>query len=274
MANGKQLWVEQTGLAEAATTLVFLNGLSQSTAAWGAIAPVFANTHRVVLLDLADQGQSGSCSSFNSYDAHAADVDAALAHLGCARVVLIGISYGSAVAQHLLVNHPERYCGAVLLSTFAHNTALFDAIGESWKAALLAGGYALLLDVMLPTVLGASYFEKPLLPIATLKASRVAAGLQPDRLLRLMQATETRGDYRPALRGVRVQVHVVQGAEDVLIPPAVAEQVAAHIAGASFVVLPGVGHTLNLEAIPQTIAQVRHLLNAIETRTVGAAGPD
>jgi 3-oxoadipate enol-lactonase len=263
LSDGTIIWYEQNGKTGAKNALVFLNGLSQSTAAWSAIAPAFYEEHQVLLIDLADQGQSGSSSVFRSYDTHAADVAELLVHLNLPPAIIVGISYGSAVAQHLLVNHQQQCAGALLLSTFAHNTAVFDAIGESWKAALLCGGYPLMLDVMLPVVLGKTYFSKPLIPVAALKESRVAADLRPDRLLRLMQATETRGDYREKLKSINVPVSVVQGDEDFLIPPDVAKQVADAIPNASFTVLENVGHTLNLEAIPQTIRALKMLIDRV-----------
>lgn len=266
LSNGNVIWYEQKGNITSPHPLVFLNGLSQSTAAWSAIAPAFYDRHPVILIDLVDQGQSGSSVDYKSYDAHAADVAELLAALTSSPAILIGISYGSAVAQHLLVNHPQHCSGALLLSTFAHNTPLFDAIGDSWKAALLCGGYPLMLDVMLPVVLGKTYFNKPLIPIATLKESRVASDLRPDRLLRLMQATEHRGDYRERLKNVRVPVSVVQGEEDILIPPAIAKEVADHIEDAQFTIIEKAGHTLNLEAIPQTIAALREFIVRIETK--------
>jgi 3-oxoadipate enol-lactonase len=263
LENDLSLYYEYSHSPGSAYVLVFLNGLSQSTVAWAAVAPAFAGQYAVLLVDLVDQGRSGSSAVFRSYDAHAADVAALLTHLDAGKAVLAGISYGSAVAQHLLVNHAPLCAGSLLLSTFAHSTPHFEAIGESWKAALLAGGYPLMLEVMLPTVLGKSYFANPFIPIATLKESRVASNLEPERLLRLMQATETRGDYRTQLSRISVPVSVVQGEEDVLIPPDVAKQVADAIPNAKFTVLPKVGHTLNLEAIPQTIAALRELLKEL-----------
>jgi 3-oxoadipate enol-lactonase len=260
LPDGQTLYFELQGNADAETTLVFLNGLSQSTLAWAGIAPAFYNDHRVILLDLVFQGQSSKAEQFRSYDAHAADVADLLKIHGKGKLFLCGISYGSAVSQHLLVNHPEFVSGAVLLSTFAHNPALFNAIGESWKSALIAGGYPLMLDVMLPTVLGKSYFEKPLIPIETLKESRIARELSTDSLLKLMRATEERGDYRPFLGKINKPVIVVQGQEDLLIPPAIAKEVADAIPGAAFEVIANAGHTLNLEAIPQVVQLLKNFL--------------
>jgi 3-oxoadipate enol-lactonase len=262
LPDGSFLYYEVQGNPEAAITLVFLNGLSQSTLSWAGIAPSFYKEHRVILLDLVFQGQSGTAEKFRSYDEHAADVFSLLKQEGAStgsgkKIILCGISYGSAVAQHALANHPDFFAGGILLSTFAHNTALFNAIGESWISALQAGGYPLMLDIMLPVVLGKSYFEKPLIPIQTLKEVRIGRDLSAESLLKLMKATDERGDYRGQLKKIKAPVIVVQGEEDILIPPAIAKEVAAEIPGAEFTVIEKAGHTLNLEAIPQTISIIR-----------------
>jgi 3-oxoadipate enol-lactonase len=257
-----KLYYEIQGKIDAEKTVVFLNGLSQSTLSWAGIAPAFYENYRVVLLDLVFQGQSGTAEKFRTYDEHAADVYDLLHSTVKGKIFLCGISYGSAVAQHLIVNYPDFFSGAVLLSTFAYNTPLFTAVGESWISVLHAGGYPLMLDVMLPTVLGKSYFEKPLIPIQTLKESRIGRDLLNDSLLKLMEGTNARGDYRAKLKAVKVPVLVVQGEEDVLIPPAIAKEVADHIPGAEFIVIEKAGHTLNLEAIPQTISLLKKFVSS------------
>jgi 3-oxoadipate enol-lactonase len=251
LSDGNEMYVEHTGNKNAMHSLVFLNGLSQSTVAWTMIKSEFEEKYGVVCCDFLFQGKSSTAKSFRSFDEHAADITSLVDGLNIEKTVLIGISYGSAVAQHALVNYPDRYSGAILLSTFAHSTAIFSAIGETWKIALQKGGYPLMLDIMLPFVLGASYFEQPTFPIDQLKANRSAANLQSESLLQLMKATEKRGDYRKQLTKVTVPVYIAQGEEDLLIPPSVAHEVALAIPKAKFEILPKVGHTLNLEAIPQ-----------------------
>lgn len=260
LEDGNRLFCQHHFISEEIPTVVFLNGLSQSTQAWAAVTPQFTGIYNVLLIDLVFQGRSTADGAFRSYDQHAKDVTALINSLGVQKPVLCGLSYGSAVAQHALVQFPGRYAGAVLMSTFAHNAEVFTAMGESWKSALRAGGYPLLLDVMLPVVLGASYFEKPLIPIQTLKELRVSNNLAPDNLFKLMMATETRGDYRPELHSVNVPVMIIHGEEDLLIPVAIAQQVNEHIADSEFIVLKGVGHTLNLEAIPQVSGLIKEYL--------------
>jgi pimeloyl-ACP methyl ester carboxylesterase len=260
LKDGNGLFYQHHFLGDEFPTVVFLNGLSQSTMSWGAVAPSFIGKCNVLLLDQVFQGKSTAVGEFRSYDEHATDVTLLIQSLGIGKPVLCGLSYGSAVAQHALVLFPETYSGAVLMSTFAHNAEVFMAMGESWKSALKAGGYALLLDVMLPVVLGASYFEKPLIPIQTLKEMRISNNLSAENLFKLMMATETRGDYREKLRNVKVPVLVIHGEEDLLIPVAIASQVNEFLPESDFVVLEKVGHTLNLEAIPQITALIREYL--------------
>lgn len=260
LKDGNRIFYQHHFLNEHGPTVVFLNGLSQSTQAWGAVTPHFIGKYNALLIDLVFQGRSTADGEFRSYDQHAHDVTALIDSLRITKPVLCGLSYGSAVSQHALVLYPDRYAGAVLMSTFAHNAEIFNAMGDSWKSALRAGGYALLLDVMLPVVLGASYFEKPLIPVQTLKEMRISNNLSPENLFRLMRATETRGDYRPQLKNVKVPVMVIHGEEDLLIPVPVAQQVNEWIPESEFIVLNGVGHTLNLEAIPQISGLIREYL--------------
>lgn len=251
LTDGNQIFYQYHFVSEDVPTLIFLNGLSQSTLSWGAVTPAFIGTNNVLLLDLVFQGRSTAAGEARSYDQHAEDVTLLIEFLKIQNPVLCGISYGSAVAQHALVQFPGKYSGAVLMSTFAHNPEVFIALGESWKSALRAGGYALMLDVMLPVVLGASYFEKPLIPIQTLKEMRISNNLSPENLFNLMKATEVRGDYREKLRDVNVNVMIIHGEEDLLIPVSVASEVAGSIPQSELIVLEKAGHTLNLEAIPQ-----------------------
>lgn len=264
LVDGNQLFYSYTEYDRNVPTFIFLNGLSQSTLAWSAVAPALNKHANLLLIDLVFQGKSSAEGAFRTYDQHAHDVAALVREMKIERPVLCGLSYGSAVAQHALVLYPDLFKGAVLMSTFAHNTAVFNAIGESWIAALHSGGYPLMLEVMLPVVLGASYFERPLIPISAMKEMRVTANPPVENLLKLMEATNRRGDYRNKLVAIKVPVVVVHGAEDLLIPVTVAEEVSNAIPQGRTVVLERAGHTLNLEAIPQVIGILKDFVEELK----------
>ena len=255
LPDGLNLYYELHGPADAAHTIVFLNGLSQSTLAWGGLLPLAAR-HRMVLIDLIFQGQSDTAPEFRTFDQHAADVADLLLKLSLPAITLVGISYGGAVAQRVLVQFPELAAKGILLSSFASKDAYFNAIGESWKSALRCGDYALMLDVMLPVVLGKSYFLKPLIPIELLKSSKAGQSPTTDSLLKLMQATEASGNYLPELEKVKVPVLVMHGEEDILSTPEMGRQISEAIPRGTFQVVPLTGHTLNLECIPQLLSSI------------------
>lgn len=257
LEDGVPMYYEIHGAPSSEKTIVLLNGLSQSTIAWTAVLPALISDHRVILLDLVFQGQSGVANKHRSYDEHANDVRSLFDFLNVQKAIVCGLSYGGAVAQHFAVRYPSRLSGLILASTFSHKTAHFDAIGESWVAALNAGGYPLMLDIMLPVVLGEDYFESPLIPIETLKKMRVDSQPSPSSLLKLMKATEEREDFRASLKNISTPSLIIHGEKDLLIPVKEAKEMQRSISNSTMTVIEKAGHTLNLEAIPQLSAAIR-----------------
>lgn len=252
-SDRQQLYYELYGKPESGRSLVFLNGLSQSTVAWLLMIDPFVNNYQIILLDLIFQGQSDKNGEVRNFDQHAADVHGLLNSLNIQTATLIGISYGSIVAQHFALNYPEQIDKLILLSTFAHKTPYFEAIEVAWHRALDSGGYSLLFDVMLPTVLGEEYFEHPLIPIETLRASKQTINTEAAPLKKLMIATQQREDYRKKLTAIKNPTLVIHGEKDTLLPVHLGKAVSDAIPNSSFEVIAGVGHTLNLEAIPQLV---------------------
>jgi pimeloyl-ACP methyl ester carboxylesterase len=113
---------------------------------------------------------------------------------------------------------------------------------------------------MLPTVLGENYFFNPLIPIETLKASKQNANTDAVALKKLMQATAERSDYREKLKAIKIPTMVIQGEQDLLFPVHMAKEVTDAIEGSKLEVVKGAGHTLNLEAIPQTIKLITEFI--------------
>lgn len=254
------IYFEVQGNENAKETLVFLNGLSQSTVSWILTTPYFKNDYRIVLIDFIFQGQSDKIGEWRSFDTHARDVISVLDYLKIEKAIVAGLSYGSLVAQHLAINHANRISKLLLISTFAHKTPYYDAIELSWWRALEFGGYNLMLDIMLPSVLSENYFLNPLIPIDLMKQTRQEANEDKQALFKLMRATKERVDYRPELKKITVPTIVIQGEKDLLLPVHMAGEVAKAIPNSQFKVIPHVGHTLNLEAVPQMVAIIKDFL--------------
>ena len=257
--DGKSIFYEVHGDVTSLRTIVFLNGLSQNTKSWGLMAPFFLN-FRLVFIDFIFQGSSDQEGETRDFNQHAQDVLSVMDHLAIPTPILIGLSYGSLVAQNYAVNYPNRVEKLVLLSTFAHKTPYYEAIELSWSRALEIGGYSLMLDVMMPFVLSDNYFQNPLIPVELLKSARKEM-IEAVSLRKLMEATEKRPDYRKELEKIKVSTLVIHGDSDTLFSVDLGRQVANSIPNALFVVIPRTGHTLNLESVHLVNAEVSKFLN-------------
>jgi 3-oxoadipate enol-lactonase len=248
-SDNLNLYYEVTGNTQSKKTIVFLNGLSQSTVAWILMLPYFKNDYKVVLVDFIFQGQSSKDAEWRNFDRHAQDVKELLDDLKIDKATIAGLSYGSLVAQHFALLYPKKVNKLILMSSFAHKTPYYDAIETAWWNALQVGGYSLMLDVMLPSVLGENYFAHPLIPIDVMKQMRTDANNDSAALFKLMQATKERPDYRPMLKNITAPTLIIHGEKDLLLPVHLAAEVHKAIPNSRLEIIPNVGHTLNLEAI-------------------------
>jgi len=251
LTSGLRLFYEARGTVDSqAPPFVFLNGLSQSTLAWEGVIAELESMRMCYPVDLIFQGRSDSTEAFKSFEQHADDLYELLSHLPHEQYIVVGISYGGAVAQRFMVKYPQMCKKVFLLSTFGGKNAYFDAIGHSWKQALVRGDYELMFEVMLPIVLGKSYFDNPVIPLEILKSSKAAMSPAKSDLLMLMKATEiSEINYLPHLESCGADTLVVHGEEDILCTPEMGKSIAEALPNGRFQLLPNVGHTLNLEAV-------------------------
>ena len=171
-SQNQNIYYELKGQLNSNNVLVFLNGLTQSTLSWYFMIPSFEKNFKIVLMDFVFQGQSTKDAEWKNFNEHAKDVFELLNYLKINKPIICGISYGSLVAQHFAVNYPNKLNKLILLATFAHKTPYYNAIELSWLNALKIGGYNLLLDIMLPSVLSENYFSNPVIPIELIKEGR------------------------------------------------------------------------------------------------------
>ncbi|MCX8081539.1 MAG: alpha/beta hydrolase [Bacteroidia bacterium] len=246
-SDGRNLYYEFQGNRNSQETIVFLNGLTQSTLSWAFMIPFFEKNYNILLLDFIFQGQSDKYGPYKNFDSHARDVYDLCHKENIQNPIIVGLSYGSLVAQHVAVNYPKFPRKLFLLSTFCKKTPYFEAIELSWWRSLQTGGYDLLLDTMLPFVLSEEYFKNPFVPIEKLKNLRKEVNSNKEALLKLMQATKERHDYCESLRKIEVPSIIIHGEKDTLMPLSMANEVHSMIPHSKFYVIPNTGHTLNLE---------------------------
>ena len=98
-------------------TLVFVHGWSCDARYWRAQSPHFAKNHRVVTLDLAGHGHSGTKRLQYSMLAFGEDVRVVTESTGSRRVILIGHSMGGSVIAEAARLMPSRVIGLIGIDT-------------------------------------------------------------------------------------------------------------------------------------------------------------
>jgi pimeloyl-ACP methyl ester carboxylesterase/DNA-binding CsgD family transcriptional regulator len=169
-------------------------------------------------------------------DGEVAILCALLDELGLDRVSLIGGSSGSCTAVAFAAAFPERVERVVLYGSYPHGDALTaPGVGDAIVAAVRAHwglGARMLSDIFLGSVEAAEHERFSRLQRESATADTAAALL--DMVYRL--------DVRPQLPHVRSPTTVVHRRDDRAVPYRLGREVAATIAGATFIPLPGQSH--------------------------------
>ena len=113
--DGTPISYEIYGAGE--STLVFVHGWSCDARYWRAQLPHFAENHRVVMLDLAGHGHSGTTRSQYTMRAFGEDVKAVIEATSSHRVILIGHSMGGSVIAEAARLMPNRVKGLIGVDT-------------------------------------------------------------------------------------------------------------------------------------------------------------
>ncbi|MFF4601709.1 alpha/beta fold hydrolase [Streptomyces sp. NPDC001339] len=145
--DGVELAVRDYGGAGAA--VVLLHGAGRTLADWARVAPLLAEGHRVLAMDLRGHGRSGDGTVPWTFEVAVADVRAVLAACGVPEAVVVGHSLGGMVAARCLerldgtpaavnldghgMGRPEQYVG--LDASYVR-----ERLGEARKFAEEAGG--------------------------------------------------------------------------------------------------------------------------------------
>lgn len=113
--DGTPISYEVHGKGEPA--LVFVHGWSCDARYWRKQVPHFSKRRRVVTLDLAGHGHSGSARAKYTMKAFGEDVRAAAEATGSERVILIGHSMGGSVIAEAARLMPNRVIGLIGVDT-------------------------------------------------------------------------------------------------------------------------------------------------------------
>lgn len=238
---------------------------------WLALGWPLAARHRVILVDRAGAGWSERRGRTSSSPAvQAAMLRDALDRLGIARAVLVGHSWGGALALAFALDHPQRTAGLVLLSPPTHPhlrrmSRLYRPLAAPILGWLFARTLALPLGAVAFGIGIRAAFAPQLPPSYYLRGSAAFLLLRPAAFLANAQDMADLSGFlaqqAPRYRELALPMVIVQGDCDGIVPIEKHAQVLAAAAPqAKLVVLPGIGHMPHHAATERVVAEIEELV--------------
>jgi 3-oxoadipate enol-lactonase len=238
--------------APSSTDVVLVQGLGLSSRFWFDLPERLARgakARRVVVLDNRGVGRSDKPRGPYRMATLADDVAAVLEAAGIEKAVVVGISLGGMIAQHVALRHPERVAGLVLMATTA---GLPYARFPTARALVTLLGLPIAGRFRPPAQVGRALARLLLaekdVPRARELLSEWPAAMRADPMVPRSYfaqlaavATHSTGSR---LRHVTCPTVVVTGDEDVLIPPHNSRLIARLVPGAHLEVVRQCGHAI------------------------------
>jgi pimeloyl-ACP methyl ester carboxylesterase len=241
--NGTRLFYE---LAGAGPSLTLIHGFSLDARMWDDQLTALAQRYRVLRYDARGFGRSGVPGT-ERY-AHAEDLRALLEYLQIEHTALIGFSMGGGIAISLALTYPALVDALIVASSLLPGRRLSAELGAAFGAIWSAGraqGVEAARALWLQHPLFASIRARPELDARFTQIVLDYSGWEwahkdPQRI----------PDPPPSERlgEIRARTLVIVGERDLPDFHATADMIERGIPGARRVVLPEVGHVVNIEA--------------------------
>jgi pimeloyl-ACP methyl ester carboxylesterase len=215
------------------TPIILIHGLGGSAEAWGFLLPRLHKKYTVYALDLPGFGRTPVAPEGIDIRAHVLYLERFLAALGSPRVTLVGNSLGGWIATRFAVEHPERVHQMYLLNSAGLRRAGAQSPSTPDREAARR---------LIKHVWGHA------LPVPGFVLDAFVRNSQRPAYHGFIQAYDQQEDVEAALAQVQVPTTIIWGERDQLLPITCAYDFHTGIAHSKLVLLPGVGHTPQIQA--------------------------
>ena len=258
--NEGRIYYEQLGKGPC---IIFNHGFAMDRRMWDMQFAAFARQFRVVRYDLRGFGKSDlPAGSYSTVD----DLQIIMDRLDIEKACLIGSSLSGSLAIEFALSWPERVTGLVLagsnLRGYSHSD---DYVKEylHYREIARREGIVAAQEVMLGNLLLRSIAKKPEL------FASIEAMLRDYSGFHLLSRDPHRVFYPRAidrLGELTCPVQIIVGQNDIPDLQGVAKQLIAEIKHARSVIIPDVGHIVNMEASEQFNRIVLDFLSTLSTQ--------
>ncbi len=245
-----------------AIPIVLIHGTAGAINWWDEVVPLLAAGHRVVAIDMLGYGGSSKPESDYSVETQAGLISQVLAGLGVRRAAVAGHSLGGAVATALAVNSPDLVSGVVLIDT-APDTSFGGLSGTAKAIKIPIFGQALWRmtpDALIRRNLQQAFvpgFEVPDKFVDDVRAMTFPA---------YRKSLDSGGDFSDGnplneqLAKTGDPLLVIFGEDDEFYPARETISAYATVPGVETLLIPGVGHSPQVEVPEQTVAAIERFV--------------
>lgn len=257
--------------------LVLIHGLACGKRMWLHQVRALRRDFMVITYDQRGHGLSTAPENPQGYSGPhlTQDLLGLLDHLSISRCHLLGFSLGGGPAIAAAISSPDRVDGLVLagVGSGADNVTLISSVVRRWTALAAKSGMEELPDEMLRSEFFKTYANRSARDRCHMRALITATPLRGLVSTLSEVLAKRRSVFRmdAALKRISARTLVLRGEHD-NVCRASSKLLAASIAGASYQVMPGVGHMAPLEAPRLFNALVHAFLTNESTRSSATTG--
>ena len=247
------------------STVVFVNGAAMSTNGWAPFIATVTKKHRVLLLDLLDQGRTKTRKKDYTMEDQADLLNLLLEELNIDNVHLAGMSYGGKVVLTFALKYMDKLSSLSLINTDSFNANYTIELSKSWLKAGETLDGELFASVLLPSMYSLSYYENHY-DVMKEKESYFIKNFNEQYYHRFKRGVLSGMNYdlRDQLRNIKVPTIVITSDEDYVIPKKVQKISHDNIVNSKWEIIEDAGHAVMYEKPKEFIDLYMEFLDNIK----------
>jgi pimeloyl-ACP methyl ester carboxylesterase len=280
--SGAVLHVVDIGPRDAGPPVVMLHGASSNLEIMRQpVGERLAKAHRVILIDRPGHGWSTRASLSDSTPAaQGRMIDEALQQLGVRSAILVVHSWSGALGALLALDYPNRVAGLVMLAPVAYPwpggvSQYNKVIATPVIGPLLAYTITLPLGYLLAESGSRGVFLPQVMPDGFVKDSATPLLLRPREFIAnardIVTLRAAVAEQAPRYAEINAPVTIIAGEVDKTVTTNIhSRPFAATAPNAKLIVLPGVGHMIQIVAPDLVVSEIEAMIGRIARSTAAA----
>ncbi|KUO73872.1 MAG: alpha/beta hydrolase [Clostridia bacterium BRH_c25] len=249
ITNGVKLFYEEKGRHDGEETVAFMNGVMTSTSSWVYQIPIFEKLgFRIILHDFKGQTMSDKPEGIYTFKQHAEEARALFDYMGAKKLHIIGTSYGGEVAMRFAIDYPEYVKSVSIIDSVSELDLSLKLFVQGWRTLAGIEDPEAFFWGMAPSIYSNSFLKNNMEFLK--QRAEALKHISPDYFrgqISLYKTFEEDVYMTDELTGIKCNVLVICGQEDILKPVKFSKILADNILNSEYAVIPDCGHAAIFE---------------------------